>query len=130
MSLQTPDKPKRLQASLYHKAKQEPSGRFHFLYDKVWRTDILAHAYALNRQKDGAPGVDGQTFADMGLYYCKAHVRKLFNHLDRWIVQRLWSHRHRRWRCAGWQTLPRSQLYAEYGLVNLVSLIPSLSSRP
>ena len=65
-----------------------------------------------------------------GLYYCKAHVRQLFNHLDRWIVRRLWSHRHRRWRCAGWQTLPRSQLYAEYGLVNLVSLIPSLSSRP
>jgi RNA-directed DNA polymerase len=35
------------------------------LYDKVWRTDILAHAYALNRQNDGAPGVDGQTVADL-----------------------------------------------------------------
>lgn len=64
-----------------------------------------------------------------GLYYSKAHVRKLFNHLDRWIVQRLWSHRHRRWRCMGWKTLPRSKLYGEYGLVNLVSLIPSLTSR-
>ncbi len=64
-----------------------------------------------------------------GLYYSKAHVRKLFNHLDRWIVQRLWSHRHRRWRCTGWKTLPRSRLYGEYGLVNLVSLIPSLVSR-
>ena len=64
-----------------------------------------------------------------GLYYSKAHVRKLFNHLDRWIVRRLWSHRHRRWRCAGWKTLPRSQLYGEDGLVNLVSLIPSLASR-
>ncbi len=64
-----------------------------------------------------------------GLYYSKAHVRKLFNHLDRWIVQRLWSHRHRRWRCTGWKTLPRPKLYGEYGLVNLVSLIPSLAPR-
>lgn len=33
-----------------------------------------------------------------GNYYKKAHVRKLFNQLDRWIVRRLWSHRHKRWR--------------------------------
>ena len=61
-----------------------------------------------------------------GLYYCKAHVRGLFNRLGRWIVQRLWSHRHRRWRCCGWKTLPERRLYGELGLVNLVSLIPSL----
>jgi group II intron reverse transcriptase/maturase len=65
-----------------------------------------------------------------GLHYSRSHVRKLFNQLDRWIVQRLWSHRHRRWRCTGWKTLPQLQLYSEYGLVNLVSLIPSLASRP
>ncbi len=65
-----------------------------------------------------------------GLYYHKAHVRSLFNRLDRWIVRRLWSHRHKRWRCCGWRTLSRSQLYGELGLVNLVSLIPSLESRP
>jgi RNA-directed DNA polymerase len=64
-----------------------------------------------------------------GLHYSKANVRKLFNHLDRWIVQRLWSHRHRRWRCTGWKTMPRSKLYGELGLVNLVSLIPSTTSR-
>ena len=64
-----------------------------------------------------------------GLYYSKAHVRKLFHQLDNWIVRRLWSHRHRRWRCKGWTTLPNSKLYGEYGLVNLVSLIPSLASR-
>ena len=59
MSLRTPDKLQSLQAALYHKAKQEPSYRFHFLYDKVWRADILAHAYALNRENSGAAGGDG-----------------------------------------------------------------------
>jgi hypothetical protein len=64
-----------------------------------------------------------------GLYYCKAHVRKLFHQLDRWVVRRLWSHRHRRWRCQGWKTLPTSKLYGEFGLVNLISLIPSIKPR-
>ena len=41
-----------------------------------------------------------------GMHYCKAHVRKLFNRLDRWIVQRLWSHRHRRWRCKAGRRCP------------------------
>jgi RNA-directed DNA polymerase len=64
-----------------------------------------------------------------GNYYCKAHVRKLFNRLDRWVVRRLWSHRHKRWRNAGWRDLPTPTLYGEMGLVNLISLIPSLATR-
>jgi RNA-directed DNA polymerase len=63
-----------------------------------------------------------------GLYYCKAHVRKLFHRLDAWIVRRIWSHRFKRWRCQGWKTLPTPKLYGEMGLVNLISLIPSLRS--
>lgn len=62
MSLATPEKIRRLQAALYAKAKQEPNRRFHSLYDKVWRGDILGHAFALSRQNGGAPGVDEQTF--------------------------------------------------------------------
>jgi RNA-directed DNA polymerase len=64
-----------------------------------------------------------------GQYYCKAHVRKLFNRLDRWIVQRIWSHRYKRWRCCGWKELSERKLYGELELVNLVSLIPSLARR-
>jgi RNA-directed DNA polymerase len=64
-----------------------------------------------------------------GNYYCRAHVRKLFNRLDRWIIQRLWSHHHKRWRCCGWKTLPEPRLYGELALVNLVRLIPSLAHR-
>lgn len=64
-----------------------------------------------------------------GNYFKRAHVRKLFNRLDRWIVRRIWSHRFKRWRCAGWKVLPAAKLYGELGLVNLVGLIPSIASR-
>jgi len=64
-----------------------------------------------------------------GHYYKRAHVRRLFNQLNRWVIRRLWSHRVKRWRCCGWKELPATKLYGEMGLVNLVSLIPSLASR-
>src|ERR1700745_1679130 len=64
-----------------------------------------------------------------GEYYKRAHVRKLFNQLDRWIVRRIWSHRFKRWRNGGWTQLPKATLYGEYELVNLVGLISSLASR-
>jgi len=62
-----------------------------------------------------------------GEYYKRAHVRLLFNRLDRWIIRRLWSHRFKRWRNAGWKRLPPRVIYGEHGLVNLVGLIPSLA---
>ena len=64
-----------------------------------------------------------------GEYYKRAHVRKLFNQLDRWIMRRIWSHRFKRWRNGGWKQLPATTLYGEYELVNLVGLIPFLASR-
>jgi RNA-directed DNA polymerase len=68
VSLRTPPKLQGRRAALYHKAKCEPNYRCYALYDKVWRMDILAHAYALNRQNGGSAGVDGQTFADIEAY--------------------------------------------------------------
>ncbi len=65
MSLTTPSKIRELQKKLYVKAKQEPSYRFYLLYDKVYREDILAHAYALSKANDGAPGVDGEDFREI-----------------------------------------------------------------
>ncbi len=62
MGLQTPERIRTLQRKLYVKAKQEPSYRFYLLYDKVYREDILAHAFALARANGGAPGVDGVSF--------------------------------------------------------------------
>jgi RNA-directed DNA polymerase len=61
-----------------------------------------------------------------GNYYCRSHVRKRFHQLDGWIIRRLWSHRAKRWRNAGWRTYPTKRLREEFELVSLVSLIPSL----
>jgi RNA-directed DNA polymerase len=86
------------------------------------------------RTRRKAPVTTGELIAEInpiirgwGLYYCKAHVRGLFNRLTRWIVQRIWSHRYKRWRCCGWRALPERRLYGEMRLVNLLSLIPSLA---
>jgi hypothetical protein len=61
-SLVTPEKIRNLQRKLYLKAKNEPGFRFYALYDKVYRDDILLHAYEVAKANEGAPGVDGVTF--------------------------------------------------------------------
>ena len=54
--------------ALHAKAKAEAGYRFYALYDKISREDILAHAWAQCRSNKGAPGVDGQDFADVEAY--------------------------------------------------------------
>ena len=62
MSLVTPLKVGKLQQALHVKAKAEPEFRFYQLYDKVYRWDVLVHAYRLCRANAGAAGVDGLSF--------------------------------------------------------------------
>jgi RNA-directed DNA polymerase len=64
-NLSTPKRVQKLQTALHAKAKAEAGYRFYALYDKISREDILAHAYAQCRSNKGAPGVDGQDFADI-----------------------------------------------------------------
>ena len=67
-NLSTPNSVRKLRRALHVKAKAEPGYRFYALYDKLYREDILAHAYAQCRSNRGAPGVDGQDFADVEAY--------------------------------------------------------------
>ena len=67
-NLSTPKSVQKLQKALHAKAKAEAGYRFYALYDKISREDILVHAYAQCRSNKGAPGVDGQEFADIEAY--------------------------------------------------------------
>lgn len=62
MSLVTPESVRQLQEALHAKAKREPAARFHSLYDKIYRKDVLWHAWRCCRANGGAPGVDGVSF--------------------------------------------------------------------
>ena len=57
-----------LQHALYRAAKADPGRRFHALYDKVLRRDVLQRAWWLVRRNNGAPGIDQLTLADVEEY--------------------------------------------------------------
>jgi group II intron reverse transcriptase/maturase len=63
-----PSKLQKLQTALHAKAKGSPDYRFYSLYDKLYRTDVLAEAYRRCRANDGAAGVDRQRFEDIEEY--------------------------------------------------------------
>jgi len=73
MSLSPPAKVRKLQAALHAKAKGSPKYRFYALYDKLYRPDVLAYAYARCKSNGDAAGVDGQEFADI-----ESHGRELW----------------------------------------------------
>ena len=76
-NLSTPKTVQKLQKALHAKAKAEAGYRFYALYDKISREDILAHAYAQCRSNKGAPGVDGQDFADIEAYGARRWLGEL-----------------------------------------------------
>jgi RNA-directed DNA polymerase len=67
-NLSIPESVQKLQRALQAKAKEKPDLRFYALYDKVYREDVLAYAYASCKANDGAAGVDGQSFEDIEGY--------------------------------------------------------------
>lgn len=95
MSLTPPQTLQKLQAALHAKAKASPDQRFHALYDKVYRADVLAHAFDRCCCNGGAAGVDGQTFADIQAYGADRWLGELATELkDRTYrpsaVRRVW----------------------------------------
>ena len=62
------DSVRELQRTLYRAAKADPGRRFHALYDKVHRRDVLERAWELVRANKGAAGIDRQTIADVEQY--------------------------------------------------------------
>jgi len=73
-NLVTPPSVQKLQTALNAKAKGEPGFRFYALYDKVYRADVLRHAFACCKANDGAAGIDEEQFVDIEAYG-----------LDRWL---------------------------------------------
>jgi RNA-directed DNA polymerase len=62
------DKVRELQRTLYRAAKADPRRRFHALYDKVCRRDVLQRAWEQVRANRGAAGIDDITLADVERY--------------------------------------------------------------
>ena len=87
MSLQPPEKTRKLQEALRAKAKEAPSYRFYLLYDKVHREDVLDYAYRRCRANGGAAGVDGERFEDIETYG-----------VERWLSERADELRQKRYR--------------------------------
>jgi RNA-directed DNA polymerase len=113
MSLTTPSSVQKLQRALHAKAKASPNLRFHALYDKVYRKDVLAYAYERCQANGGAAGVDNQTFENIEAYGRERWLDELTQELksrtyqpqpvggftypsrmgsrDRWIRRRWWE---------------------------------------
>jgi RNA-directed DNA polymerase len=62
------DSVRALQHALYRAAKADPGRRFHALYDKVCRSDVLWRAWVAVRANNGAPGIDKITLAAVEEY--------------------------------------------------------------
>ena len=95
MVLEPPESVQKLQTALQAKAKGTPSYRFYLLYDKLYRRDVLRYAYDRCKANKGAPGADGQDFADIEAYGKDRWLDELADKLHRKTyrpeaVRRVW----------------------------------------
>jgi RNA-directed DNA polymerase len=81
MNLTTPSSVQKLQTALHAKAKESPNIRFHALYDKVYRKDVLAYACERCKANGGAAGADDQTFEDIEKYGTERWLDELTHEL-------------------------------------------------
>jgi len=94
-NLRTPISVQKLQTALHAKAKEEPGYRFYLLYDKIYRQDVLEHAYRSCKANKGAAGVDGVRFEDIAATGEEQWLGEL---AERWTSQyRLSVHQHPRY---------------------------------
>jgi RNA-directed DNA polymerase len=75
------DKVRELQRTLYRAAKADPGRRFHALYDKVYRRDVLERAWELVRRNRGAAGIDRLTIQQVELFGVDRLLDKLADSL-------------------------------------------------
>ncbi len=91
----TKERVRLLQLKLYLKAKQEKGYKFYILYDKIFQGHILAEAYKRSKAKNGAPGIDNQTFEDVEKYGRSKFLSELSEELRKrtykpQAVKRVW----------------------------------------
>jgi RNA-directed DNA polymerase len=77
------DKARQLQRALYRAAKRSAGRRFHALYDKVCREDILRWAWKLVKANRGVAGVDNQTIQSIEESGVNAFLHQLQEQLSR-----------------------------------------------
>ena len=75
------DKVRRLQRRLWAAAKRAPGRRFHALYDRIYRDDVLWEAWKRVRRNRGVAGVDTQTLADIEQYGVQRFIEELRDEL-------------------------------------------------
>jgi RNA-directed DNA polymerase len=71
------DKVRQLQRRLWVAAKRHPGRRFHALYDRIWRGDVLQEAWSRVKRNRGAAGVDAQTIASVEQYGVERLLKEL-----------------------------------------------------
>jgi group II intron reverse transcriptase/maturase len=71
------DKVRQLQRRLWAAAKRAPGRRFHALYDRIHRSDVLWEAWKRVRRNRGSAGLDAQTIADVEQYGVERFIEEL-----------------------------------------------------